>query len=188
MRLPFNHSLPDQQRKQLQCWLGEAGEIFIDLYPPLRFFSNLDPPHPGTRFFVKSVAAVEDIIAWELNQRVAESRQMGFRVRAYRRLQYALRGTAGAAFSQIVLEQFREGDCYTIVSADHYYPPFPVVWLGAARSRAEFEEEFRKLSGQRVAVGQTYGDLGAPAYVPNRDEILEWQYERMGDHYELVSG
>jgi hypothetical protein len=179
--------LTDEQRQQLERWLGETGELFIDLYPPLRFFTNLDPPRAGTRFFVRSVAAVEDIIAWEIHEPIAESRRLGFTVRAYRRLQYPLRGIAGPALLQTVLEQLPEEDYYTIVSLDHYYPPFPVVWVGAACNRAEFEEEFRKLSGQRVAVGQTYGDLGAPEFVSNPDEIMEWRYERKGDHHELAS-
>lgn len=176
------------QRQQLESWLTETGELFIDLYPPLRFFNNLEPPRPGGRFFVKSLAAIEEIVAWELDRRIAESRQIGLILRAYRRLQYPLRGTAGPDLLRKVLEQLPEGNFYTIVSLNHCYPPFPVVYLGAACNRAEFEEEFRKLTGQRVAVGQAYGDLGAPHQVHNLDEILEWRYERKGDHYGLVSG
>jgi len=165
--------LTTDQREQLERWLAETGELFIDLYPPLRFFSNLDPPRSGTRFFVRSLNAIEEIVTWELDKRISESHQIGFGVRAYRRLQYPLRGTAGPELLRTVLAQVPEGGYYTIVSLDHCYPPFPVVWLGAACNRAEFEEEFRKLSGQRIGVGQTYGDLGALEYVYKPDEIME---------------
>ena len=180
--------LTTDQREQLERWLAETGELFIDLYPPLRFFRNLHPPRPGTRFFVRSLASVEEIVAWELDKRIAESRQIGFGVKAYRYLQYPLRGTAGPDLLRTVLERVPEGEYYTIVSLDHCYPPFPVVWLGLACNRAEFEEEFRKLSGQRIGVGQVYGDVGGPEYVHKPDEIMEWAYERKGDHYELAIG
>ena len=180
--------LTTEQRQQLKGWLAETGELFIDLYPPLRFFSNLEPPRPGTHFFVRSLAAIEEIIAWELDKRIAESRQSGFGVKVHRRLQYPLRGTAGPDLLRTVLEQVAEGDYYTIVSLDHCYPPFPVVWLGAARNRAEFEEELRNLSGQRIGIGQTDRDLGVPERVYRPDEVMEWRYERKGDHYEIASG
>ncbi len=172
--------LPEEKFTQLNTWLGETGELFVTLYPPLRVFRNIDPPRFGVAFFLHCVADVEEVIGAELEERALQERRIGLFIRAYRSLQYPLRGVAGPAFLDQLLSQIAEDEYYEIVSLAHRYPPYPLTPIGWAHGRQEFEEEFAKIAGQSIGVG--------PWIRETSGEVLEWNYEKRGNDYELVCG
>jgi hypothetical protein len=178
--------ISDNRTAQLNAWLRESGELLVEVFPPLRFFRNIEPHRFGVAFFVRSAADIEEIIAAELELRVLQSKKIGLSLRVYRRSQYPLQGIAGPALIERVIGTVPDGEFYDIVSLDHRYPPFPIVWLSNAGGHVELQHELAKLAGKQVAIGKTWRDDKAMEFVPNPEEIAIWSYKRKGEQYEFV--
>jgi hypothetical protein len=131
-------ALTPQQRTQLQAWLSEIGELYVDVYRPHSGGS-------GTGYFVRSVEAVETLISDQTWPELV--------VTVFRRLQYPLRGVADDALLAQALQQTRDGEWFHFVSLDDYYPS-SCSWRGSGSTHAELRQEFREIIGQRVGIGR----------------------------------
>src|SRR5438034_724921 len=116
-----------EQDQRLQKWLLEAGEIYVRIVSPFRSFQNVAPPQLGVFFLVRSILDLQELIVTELDLHIANRCDRPLSVRAFGRLQYAVRGVADDRFLQEVLQKVPEGEHCLIISLEHYYPPFPRV-------------------------------------------------------------
>src|SRR4051794_23148163 len=122
-------ALTPQQLKQLQDWLSETGELYVDVYRPHSGGS-------GTAYLVRSASDVEALIAKQTWPELV--------VTVFRRLQYPLRGIADDALLAQALQQTRDGEWFHFVSLDDYYPS-PCSWRGSGSTHAELRQEFHEI-------------------------------------------
>lgn len=162
--------LSPEQRGRLQNWLNETDELHVDVYRPRSGGS-------GVGYFVRRVDELEDLIAKE--------RWPHLVLAIFRRIQYPLRGVADEAMLAQALSQIPEGEWFHLVSLDHYYPE-ECHWCGSGDTHEEMRQAFRKITGQRVGFGRNPFDRDSDWIYQTPDEVMNLDFERHGNHYEIV--
>jgi hypothetical protein len=161
--------LSDQQREQLNQWLAETRELYIDLY-------LLRSGGGGIGFFVRSLDSLEELISKQSWSAVV--------VTVFRRLQYSLRGVADNSLLERSLREIPEGEWYTIVILEDYVYPHEPRWCGGGDSHAEFRREISQVLGRQVGIGQNPFDKDDRWIYSTPDEAMVLRFKRNGDHYE----
>lgn len=158
-----------KQHKQLEKWLCETGELYIDLYLP-------KSAGGGTGYFLKSLEQLAELISKQTWHELV--------VTVFRRLQYPLRGVADESLLERGLQQIPEGEWYTIVLLENYFYPHQPNWWGNGNSHAEFRQEFSEVLGRRVGIGHNPFDKDDTWIFSTPDEAMVLYFKRIGDHYE----
>lgn len=154
--------LSSYQRQQVDRWLSETGELWVDLYVA----------HSGgssDHYFIRSAEQLENLI----------SKQTGhdLQICVFRRLQFPLRSVADASLLAEALKQIPDGQWYHIFSLEHYYPD-KCDLFACGDTHDELRRDFAKVTGKRVAIGQNPFD-GDDKWVFNTpDEVLVLNLKR----------
>jgi hypothetical protein len=140
----YEHLFGKSDLALLYDWLQETGELYMDL----------DRPHSGGSnngvHFIESLAALKGIVSHERHPEVYIS--------IFRLKQYPIRGIAGDSLLATVLEQIPDRQWFSIVSlGDGPLAPCNVIGFGDCHD--EMREEFARLEGKHVRVGQNPYDL-----------------------------
>jgi hypothetical protein len=156
----FEHLFAEDDLALLSDWLEQTGELYMDL----------DRPHSGgsnnSVHFIRSLADLRAIVARETHPEVSIS--------IFRRKQYPLRGVADAGLLAAALELIPDHQWFSILSpcAD---PLIPGSVVGFGDRHEELREEFVRLEGRPVWVGQNPFDLLPPndaAILSNPEEVF----------------
>jgi hypothetical protein len=129
----------------LHDWLEETGELYLDL----------DRPHSGgsnnSLHFVRDLAELKVIVSNETWPEVDIS--------IFRAMQYPIRGFAAEKLLATAMKQIPDGEYFTILSvpAD---PLTPCGVIGWGNCHKELREDFARLQGRYIRVGQDPFDLG----------------------------
>jgi hypothetical protein len=128
----------------LHDWLEETGELYLDL----------DRPHSGgannSLYFVRNLAELRGIVSNETWPEVDIS--------IFRAKQFPIRGLADEKLLAAAMEQIPDNQYFTLLSvgADRLAPCGAIGW---GDSHKELREEFARLEGQQVWIGQDPFDL-----------------------------
>ncbi len=147
--------LTPAQRQQLQEWLTETGELYVD-YHRVRSAGWDDT------YFFDSVTDLETLITNEKWPNLV--------VTVFRRLQFPIRGIADDALLARALQEIPEGKHFEIKNLAERYPVPSGCW-GSGNSHAELRSDFSEILGERVGIG--------PA--PNEDYIGIWNPSKIAD-------
>ncbi len=131
-------ALTPAQRQQLQSWLTETGELYVDHYRP-------HGGGPSDNYFIDSV---EDLEALITNEKWPE-----LVVTIFRGLQFPIRGIADETLLARALKQIPEGKEFVIKNLTERYPSSCGCW-GSGKSHAELRSDFSEIIGERVGIGQ----------------------------------
>lgn len=134
--------LTPERRRQVEEWLAETGELYVDIYVP-------HSAGGGTPYFVRSVDEIDELMV--------EPKWPELVVTVFRRLQYPLRGVADDNLLAEALQQIADGDWFHFVSLEDYYPS-PCVWCGSGNTHAELRQEFSEVVGKRIGIGKSPSD------------------------------
>jgi hypothetical protein len=130
----------------LYDWLQETGELYLDL----------DRPHSGgsnsSAHFVHSLAELRAIVSRETWPEVVIS--------IFRAKQYPIRGIADDRLLTAALEQIGDGQWFSILSLGDA-PLDPCRDLGRGDGHEKLREEFARLAGRQILVGQDPYDYGS---------------------------
>ena len=159
--------LSQEQRRQLQDWLNENGELHVDVYLPRSGGS-------GRGYFVRSVDDLEELITKQSRPKLA--------LAVFRRLQYQLRGVADEGMLAQALRLIPEGEWFHLVSLDHYYPD-ECHWRGSGDTHEEMQQAFREVAGQRVGFGRNPFDKDTDWIYKTPNEAMSLDFERDENHY-----
>jgi len=147
--------LTPAQRHQLQAWLTETGELYVDHYRP-------HSASPSDTYFIDSIYDLEALITNEKWPQLV--------VTIFRRLQFPIRGVADDALLARALQEIPEGKEFEMKNLAERYPSRCECW-GSGNSHAELRSEFRENIGERIGIG--------PA--PNEDYIGSWNPSKIAD-------
>lgn len=147
--------LTSTQRQQLQEWLTETGELYVDHYRP-------HSAGPSDTYFVDSVEDLETLITKEKWPNLV--------VTVFRRLQFPIRGVADDALLARALQEIPEGKQFEIKNLAERYPSCCECW-GSGTSHAELRSDFSEIIGERVGIG----------LAPNDDYIGTWNPSKKAD-------
>ncbi len=156
------------QRAQLESWLSETGELYVDLFLP-------HSGGGGTPYFIRAIDEIEDLIA--------SQKWRNLQICIFRRLHYPLRGIADDSMLEQALRDIRNGEWFHIVSLDNYYP-LPCAFLGSGDSHAELRAEFADVKGQKVGIGINPFDYDENWIYSTPDEAMALRLRRVQDRYE----
>jgi hypothetical protein len=128
----------------LYDWLQETGELYLDL----------NRPHSGgTNNSVHFVSDLSELRAIVSNETWPE---VDFSI--FRAKQYPIRGIADERLLAMVMEQIPDSQYFTILSVGDD-PLAPCIEIGSGDCHLELREEFVRLEGRKVLVGQDPWDL-----------------------------
>jgi hypothetical protein len=154
--------LAPTQREQLQNWLSEIGELYVDVHRPHSGSS-------GTAYFLLSVDELETLVVDETSPELV--------VTVFRHLQYPLRGVADSSLLAQALQQIPDGEWFHIVSLEDRFPS-PCWWRGSGNTHRELRDDFGEVLGQRVGIGQDPFDRHPTPFHFSPDEVLVFTRER----------
>jgi hypothetical protein len=128
----------------LYDWLQETGELYMDLDRPHSGGSN------GSVYFFGSLSELKGIVSQEAWREV--------NISVFRAKQYPIRGIFDARLLAVALAQIPDVQYFSILSgADSALRPCEVIGWGD--SHEELREEFARLEGRQVRIGQNPYDL-----------------------------
>jgi hypothetical protein len=162
------HLFSAQQHEQLQKWLVETGELYVDIY-----LSHSGGG--GTDYFVRSVDQLEELVSRQTWPELV--------VTVFRRLQYSLRGVADESLLERGLQSIPEGEWFTVILLEDYFYPSEPSWRSNGNSHAEFRQEFSEVMGRRVGIGQNPFDKDDSWIRSTPDEALVLSFKRDGGRY-----
>jgi len=125
----------------LHDWLQETGELYMDL----------DRPHSGglnnSLYFLDNLSRLKCIVSQETHPEVC--------IYIFRKKHYPIRGILDDALLASALEEMPDRQDFSILSpGDHPLGAFDVIGFGDCHD--ELREEFIRLKGKQVRVGQDY--------------------------------
>ena len=98
-------------------------------------------------------------------------------------MQYPVRGIADKHLLKQALRQIPDGQRYSLVSLEYFYPS-PCVFLGSGSSHTELQHDFSEILGQSIGVGQdpfdAYDDVWFRSHI---DEVFILSVNRNQNYY-----
>lgn len=156
-------TLTEPQRQQLQSWLSETGELYVDYY---RWRCG----GPSDNYFIDSVDDLESLIANDKWPQLV--------VTIFRRLQFPIRGIADEALLARALQEIPYDKWYEIKNLKQRYPSRCECW-GSGYSHAELKSDFSEIKGELVGIGldpeEIYDgvcDYTKRSYWATHDEVM----------------
>jgi len=122
----------------LNDWMMQTGELYAEIYQPHSGGS-------GTPYFIRSLHDLKSLVAQQTGPEIG--------VTIFRQIQYPLRGVADSVLLEKAIQRIPDGEWYSIVSLEDYFPSACVFW-GNGNSHTELQADFSDIFGRRVGIGQ----------------------------------
>jgi hypothetical protein len=165
----YSHLFLPHNLALLSDWLGETGELYVDVYLP----------HSGgssSAYFVHSMKDLKSLISQQAHPEIV--------IAVFHHLQYPIRGVADETLLQQALHQIPDGEWYTIVSLGNVYPS-SVSWWGNGNSHQELRHDFADVLGEKVGIGINPDDAYSGDWRTLRpNEVLTISVLRNQNYYE----
>jgi len=153
----------------LSDWLAETGELCVDVYLPHSGGS-------GTPYFIRTLSELKELVSQQTWWEIA--------ITIFHHRQYPLRGIADEHLLTQALRQIPDGQWYSLVSLEHFYPS-PCVFLGSGNSHIELQHDFSEVLGQSIGIGQDPFDVRDDAWFHlNHDEVFRLSVSRNQNYYQ----
>ena len=141
----------------LHDWLRETGELYLDL----------DRPHSGgpnnSLHFLSDLRALKEIVSREKHSEVG--------IYIFRMKQYPIQGIVDDALLATALEQIPDRQYFRILSLGDG-PLAPCDQIGSGDSHEEMREEFIRLRGRNVRIGQDPFDRRDINFFEHPDDVF----------------
>lgn len=153
----------------LSDWLGETGELYVDIHLP-------HSGATGAAYRLRSLGDLKSLISQQSHPEIA--------IHIFHYLQYPLRGTANEMLLQQALQQISDGEWYSIISLDDFYPS-SVSWWGNGNTHEELKRDFADILGEKIGMGQNPFDVHTGDWLSlHPNEVLKLAVLRNQNNYD----
>ncbi len=159
----------DHNLALLSDWLAETGELYVDIQLPHSGGS-------GTAYFIRSLQELKELTRRQTWPEIS--------ITIFHRMQYPLRGVANEQLLNEALEQITDGEWYSIVSLDDYFPA-PCVFFGSGQTHEELRRDLTDVIGQSVGIGQNPFDYHDDRWFHSRpNEVFQLTVSKNQNYHE----
>ena len=158
--------LNNKQKEVLNVWLGETGELYVDVFLP-------HSGGGGTGYLLRSIQDLESLIkriTWPIGT-----------ITIFRNLQYPLRGIANEELLEKALKTFPDSSIHVILIGDEGYFPSSCIYVGGGDSHQELIESYHEFEGQLVGIGQNPYDESDTIWMESSPDVMFIKVEQQKD-------